>query len=145
MRHLTRFARSVPLLLALLSAVLFGSAGEAGCTMHGLGALPHRSASVHHAGGAHDPSAEVAHHGHQSGDQRGHHDQDSRGHCCCSCISECSFTAPLATLPAVHVLLVAVVVPQPRQTFDAHRTELPPPEPDLGLPFANGPPASPLA
>jgi hypothetical protein len=146
MRHLIRFARSVPLLLALLSAVLFGSAGEAGCTMHGLGAMPHRAVSGHHAAGrAHAASSDVIRHEHQSSDEHGHHGQDSRGHCCCSCISECSFTAPLATLPAVHVVLVAVVVPQPRQTFDAQRAELPPPEPDLRLPFANGPPAAPLA
>ena len=145
MRTLARFARSASLLLALLSAVLFGSAGEAGCAMHGLGAMPRRAPTAHHDHGAsHLAGSASANHTEAHANGSGHHDSGSHEHCCCSCISECSFTAPLATLPAVHVLLVAVVVPQPRHTFDAQNTELPPTEPDRRLPFANGPPPAQL-
>jgi hypothetical protein len=53
--------------------------------------------------------------------------------------------APVATSPSVTTLRVALIDPAPSRTLDIEPALVPPAEPDGLLPFANGPPASPLA
>jgi hypothetical protein len=64
--------------------------------------------------------------------------------CDCTCIGDCSMVAPLATPPSVATLRVALSDPAPRRPLDIEPALPVPSEPDGLLPFANGPPASPL-
>lgn len=128
------------MLVALLSAVLLGGVQEASCAMHGLGAA--RSAGASAADGGHASHAHHALISHESG--HGSQGAEHSG-CDCSCIGDCTMVAPLATPPSVATLRVALVDPAPRRTLDIEPTLAPPAEPDGLLPFANGPPASPLA
>lgn len=135
------YARVALMLIALLSAVLLGGVQEASCAMHGLGAA--RSAATSMAAAVHASHADHASAmSHESG-----HDSQGAQHsgCDCSCIGDCTMAAPLATPPAVATLRVALVDPAPRRTLDIEPALAPPAEPDGLLPFANGPPASPLA
>jgi len=124
----SRFLRSVPLLFALLSAVVLGNAREVACQMHGLGAMSAPAAAAAHHGANHAPAT------------GGHRHQDASGKDCC-CIDECSSTVAVATTPITPTLLVAFVAAQPRRTFDERSAQSAPPAPDRLLPFANGPPA----
>jgi len=134
------------MLVALLSAVLLGGAQEASCAMHGLGAA--RSASTATAGASHAVHAQHAGHaGHASAmPHESGQDSHGAGHsgCHCTCIGDCTMVAPLATPPSVATLRVALVDPAPRRALDLEPALAPPAEPDGLLPFANGPPASPL-
>ena len=125
------------MLVALLSAVLLGGVQEASCAMHGLGAV--RSAGVSTTAPDHAAHATMSHesgHGSQGADHQG---------CDCTCIGDCTMVAPLATSPSVVTLRVALIDPAPRRTLDIEPALVPPAEPDGLLPFANGPPTSPLA
>jgi len=127
MSTIARAFRSASLLLALLSAVVLGSASESACEMHGLGAM--------HASG---PA--VAHHGASHSTQSGHQHHGTTGQECC-CIGDCSATVAVASAPVTPTLLVASVAAKPRRIFDERSAQTAPPEPDRLLPFANGPPA----
>lgn len=124
------------LLLALLSATLFGDAQRVSCEMHGLGAA--RSGRMHagHDGHA-TPSAASHAHG-------GTHTPVHPG-CDCSCIGDCTTVAPLAIAPSTAIILVAVVAPAPRRALDREPAQAPPTDPERLLPFANGPPAAALS
>ena len=126
------------MLVALLSAVLLGGVQEASCAMHGLGAAQSAGASM--APPSHADHASAMSHA------SGHHSQGAEHQGCdCSCIGDCTMIAPLATSPSVVTLRVALIDPAPRRTLDIEPRLVPPAEPDGVLPFANGPPASPLA
>ena len=125
------------MLVALLSAALLGSVQEASCAMHGLGAA--RSLDAAMVGPSH------ADHGSAPSHDSGQHSQGSKhSGCDCSCIGDCTMVAPLATPPSVATLRVALVDPAPRRPLDLEPTLAAPAEPEGLLPFANGPPASPL-
>ena len=126
------------MLVALLSAVLLGGAQEASCAMHGLGAA--RSAGASASGAGHADHASAMSH------ESGHHSRGAEHTGCdCTCIGDCTTVAPLVTPPSVVTLRVALIEPAPRRTLDIEPALVPPDEPDGLLPFANGPPASPLA
>jgi hypothetical protein len=141
------------MLVALLSVVLLGGAQEASCPMHGLGAL--RSGDVTWSDADHASHADLASHAdiasnadHASAlsHEGGHDSQGAEHHeCDCSCIGDCTMVAPVATSPSVATLRVALIDPAPSRTLDIEPALVPPAEPDGLLPFANGPPASPLA
>ena len=125
------------MLVALLSAVLLGGVQEASCAMHGLGAVPSAGATT--AGASH-----AAHAAAMSHDGSRHSQGAEHPGCDCTCISDCTTVAPLATPPSVVTLRVALIDPAPRRTLDIEPALAPPAEPDGLLPFANGPPASSL-
>jgi hypothetical protein len=125
------------MLLALLSAVVLGGVQEASCAMHGLGAA--RGDGVATAGVVHADHASAMAHAGGEGSQNADHPG-----CDCTCIGDCSMVAPLATPPSVATLRVALSDPAPRRPLDIAPALPVPSEPDGLLPFANGPPASPL-
>jgi hypothetical protein len=125
------------MLLALLSAVVLGGVQEASCAMHGLGAA--RGDGVATAGVVHAVHASAMAHAGGEGSQNADHPG-----CDCTCIGDCSMVAPLATPPSVATLRVALSDPAPRRPLDIEPALPVPSEPDGLLPFANGPPASPL-
>ena len=141
MRHAHRrpaYARVALMLVALLSAVLLGGLQEAACAMHGLGGV--RSAGATAAGPSHAAHASAMAH------ESGHHSQGAEHTGCdCTCIGDCTTVAPLATSPSAVTLRVALIDPAPRRMLDIEPAIAPLAEPDGLLPFANGPPASPLA
>ncbi len=125
------------MLVALLSAVVLGGVQEASCAMHGLGAARAESAapaSMTHADHVSGMSHESGQHSTGSGDVG----------CHCTCIGSCTTVAPLAISPAAVMLRIALIEPEPRRPLDIEPTHALPAEPDRLLPFANGPPASPL-
>jgi hypothetical protein len=132
--------RAVILLLALLSAVGLGDAQRMTCAMHGgvMAGTMVRGASS--GADARMPTAgmHARHHGES-------HHQDSHG-CDCTCIGDCSASAPVATLPSATTIRVATIAAQPRLELDARHADAPPPaSADRRLPFANGPPATRLS
>jgi hypothetical protein len=131
------YARVALMLVALLSAVLLGGVQEASCAMHGLGAA--RSGGGATAGPSHADHASAM--SHESGQ---HSEGTKHSGCDCSCIGDCTMVAPLANPPSVVTLRVALIDPAPRRPLDLEPALAPPAEPEGLLPFANGPPASPL-
>jgi hypothetical protein len=129
-----RRLRSTILLLALTSGVTLGESGRTACEMHGIGAITSRAGGI--PTGAHS-AVDVA------ATPAGHHELAGEvpdGDCHCSCIGDCSVTAPAAIAPTSITVRVAIDRPQPRHTFDA-RTQQPAfDEPERLLPFAIGPP-----
>jgi hypothetical protein len=119
--------------------VVLGVGQEATCAMHGglaAGSVA-RGAHQHHA------AARVAMTAHEHGrHERGSSQQDSHG-CDCTCIGDCTATAPVATLPAATTVRVATIAAQSAVEPDARSADAPPPaSADRRLPFANGPPAT---
>jgi hypothetical protein len=132
--------RAVLLLLALLSAVGLGDAQRSACPMHG-GASAEAMASPMSGGADIGMDTHVMHARHHGGSS--HHDSDG---CDCTCIGDCSTTAPVATLPSATTLRVATIAAQPRVEPEAQSADAAPPaSPDRRLPFANGPPATRLS
>ena len=125
------------MLIALLSAVVLGGVQEASCAMHGLGAARTESAAL----------AIMTHADHSVGSshESGQHSPSSHDvGCHCTCIGSCTTVAPLATPPAAVTLRMALIEPETRRPLDIEPVHALPAEPDRLLPFANGPPASPL-
>ena len=125
------------MLVALLSAALLGGVQEASCAMHGLGAARTESAApagMTHADHASGMSHESGRHSSDAGDVG----------CHCTCIGSCTTVAPLAIPPAAVTLRIALIEPETRRPLDVEPAHALPAEPDRLLPFANGPPASPL-
>lgn len=132
------------MLVALLSVVLLGGVQEASCPMHGLGAA--RSGVTTMADADHASHADHADHASALSHEGGHDSQGAEHHeCDCSCIGDCTMVPPVATSPSVATLRVALIDPAPRRILDIEPALVPSAEPDGLLPFANGPPASPLA
>lgn len=129
--------RSVVLLLALVSAVVFGDVSRATCAMHGSGGTGAAMGMSHGKERAPVIAPSGSAPAHQHG---GTHRGDRGDPCDCSCIGDCSISAALAILPAVPTLRVATIEAQPRRVLHARTSEAPPASPDRLLPFANGPP-----
>jgi hypothetical protein len=152
---------AAPLFIALLSAVLLGGVQEASCAMHGGGAARATAtptAAAGHALAAHAVAAHaVAAHAMAAhaaarhavaetlSSESGQDHHRSHSGCDCSCIGACTMSAPAASPPATVTLRIALVEPQPRRPLDTEPAQSSPQEPDRLLPFANGPPAAPLA
>ena len=134
--------RAVILLLALLSAVVLGVGQEATCEMHGGLA----AGSVTGGSRQHHATAHVGTTAHEHGrHERGSSHQDSHG-CNCTCIGDCSASAPVATLPPATTVRVATIAAQARVEPETRSSDAPPQaSADRRLPFANGPPATQLS
>lgn len=76
---------------------------------------------------------------------RGSSDQQNSDDCCCTCIGDCSVTAPVATLPSATTIRVATIRVEPRHALDEPASGSPPASADRRLPFPNGPPATRLS
>lgn len=131
--------RAVLLLLALLSVVVLGDAQRASCPMHGDGSFGSMASMMSGGAGA----------GMASGAMQDHHDGAPEQHdshrCDCTCIGDCSATAPMATLPAATTIRVATIAAQPVRAPEVRTSEAPAPSAERRLPFPNGPPATRLS
>lgn len=138
-----RCLRSLVLPLALLGAMVFGSAQQAKCPMHGWGVRIGELHTAHHAErlSKHTPGS-VAHDVHRHAQSPD--DGDGPPPCHCTCLGDCT-AAQVATLPPTITIRAAVVVAEPQLLFEMRQASPLVSEPEHLLPFANGPPGTPLS
>jgi hypothetical protein len=130
--------------------VALGDAQQAACEIHGggfgrAGTSDRMHGSAMQGGAMHDGTgADMAtHHGHARS-SGGSGEQDSNA-CSCTCIGDCSVSAPMAAVPTLPTIRVAIISAQPRRRLDVRTSDTPPPSADRRLPFPNGPPATRLS
>jgi hypothetical protein len=98
-------------------------------------------AATHGDGGAESGDS----HGSAQPSRHEHSEQpDSKG-CSCTCIDNCSLSAPVAVLPVATTLRVVTVEVPARRVFHTRTFEEPLASADRRLPFPNGPPAARLS
>ena len=134
-----RCLHSLGLPLALVGAMVFGSARQAACSMHGLGVGIGASPSAQHTERARRHAAHGAHQHAIPPD-----DGDGLPPCHCTCLGDCTATQG-ATLPPTITIRVAVVVARPQLLLETRQAPPPASESRHLLPFANGPPEAPLS
>jgi hypothetical protein len=141
MSSIIHASRAALLLLALLSAVVLGDAQKSRCAMHGGLEVSAGTGMTQDDAASHDRMG-AGDSGMHSGGSPDRRDTD---HCHCSCIGDCSVSAPIATIPTLPTIRVAVVVADSPPAFPARTSDTPRESADRRLPFANGPPATRLS
>jgi hypothetical protein len=95
----------------------------------------HGVADMHTDAAAHDARAR----------SNGGSDEQDSHRCDCTCIGDCSVSAPAATVPTLPTIRVAIISAQPHRTLDVRTSDTPLASADRRLPFSNGPPATRLS
>jgi hypothetical protein len=134
----------------------FGDSQQAMCAMHGGGSALAAMSGAAHVGKSHVAAMQAdAMHGvadmhadaaaHDAGARSNGSDEQDSHRCDCTCIGDCSVSAPAATVPALPTIRVAIISAQPLRALDVRTSDTPPASADRRLPFSNGPPATRLS